>query len=112
ITITPMALLMTHLAAPMGSSNMPVERVLETVLGAVIGILIAILLSSIDDRAYLWKRSRGEDGAQRDCVKGFRPGSTWQGCQLRAGSRLLCLISSAWRRTAGRCRTSGALRIR
>lgn len=47
ITITPMALLMTHLAAPTGSSNMPVERVLETVLGAVIGILIAILLSSL-----------------------------------------------------------------
>lgn len=59
VTVTPMALLMTHLASP-GSTNMPVERVLETVLGAVIGILIAVLLSSIDDRTYLMKRSRGE----------------------------------------------------
>lgn len=56
ITVTPMALLMTHLASP-GSTNMPVERILETVLGAVIGILIAVLLSSIDDRVYLMKRS-------------------------------------------------------
>lgn len=59
VTVTPMALLMTHLASP-GSSDMPVERILETVLGAVIGILIAVLLSSIDDRIYLLKRGRAE----------------------------------------------------
>jgi len=59
VTVTPMALLMTHLASP-SSADMPVERVLETVLGAVIGILIAVLLSSIDDRVYLLKRGRGE----------------------------------------------------
>lgn len=53
ITVTPMALLMTHLAAPAVSSNMPVERVLDTILGAALGIVAAVVFSSVDDRVHL-----------------------------------------------------------
>jgi len=56
ITITPMALLMTHLAVPVADSNMPVERILDTIVGAAIGIVFAVLFSSADDRAYLARR--------------------------------------------------------
>ncbi|HUH61076.1 MAG TPA: FUSC family protein, partial [Candidimonas sp.] len=56
ITVTPMALLMTHLASPIADSNMPVERVVDTIIGAAIGIGLAVLFSSIDDRAYLARR--------------------------------------------------------
>lgn len=56
ITITPMALLMTHLAAPVADSNMPVERVLDTIVGAAIGIVFAVIFSTADDRAYLARR--------------------------------------------------------
>src|SRR5690606_22095554 len=56
VTITPMALLMTHLAAPVADSNMPVERVLDTIVGAAIGIAFAVLFSTADDRAYLARR--------------------------------------------------------
>lgn len=56
ITVTPMALLMTHLASPVANSNMPVERVVDTIIGAAIGIGLAVLFSSIDDRSYLAKR--------------------------------------------------------
>lgn len=55
-TITPMALLMTHLAAPVANGNMPVERVLDTIVGAAIGIVFAILFSTADDRVYLARR--------------------------------------------------------
>lgn len=56
ITITPMALLMTHLAAPIANSNMPVERVLDTIVGAAIGIVFAVIFSTADDRIYLARR--------------------------------------------------------
>lgn len=51
ILVTPMALLMTHLAAPdaLGTAMVP-ERILDTLLGAATGILIAILWSSLDER--------------------------------------------------------------
>ncbi|WP_017524140.1 FUSC family protein [Pusillimonas noertemannii] len=55
-TITPMALLMTHLAAPVADSNMPVERVLDTIVGAAIGIVFAVAFSTADDRVYLNRR--------------------------------------------------------
>lgn len=55
-TVTPMALLMTHLASPVQTSaHLAVERVMDTVLGAVVGILFAVILSSVDDRVYLAK---------------------------------------------------------
>lgn len=56
VTITPMALLMTHLAAPVANSNMPVERILDTIVGAAIGIVLAVLFSSVDDRVHLARR--------------------------------------------------------
>lgn len=61
LTVTPMALLMTHLTAPAHTTaiNLPVARVMDTVLGAMLGILFAVILSSVDDRLYLAKlRSR------------------------------------------------------
>ncbi|MBN9887933.1 FUSC family protein [Salipiger abyssi] len=54
IFVTPMALLMTQLAAPHASgAAMAPERVLDTLLGASVGIAIAVLLSSLDDRHHL-----------------------------------------------------------
>ncbi|WP_108662752.1 FUSC family protein [Acuticoccus kandeliae] len=64
ILVTPMALLMSHLAAPEAASvAMAPERVLDTIVGAAVGIAIAILLSTLDDRTHLANlqaaRSRG-----------------------------------------------------
>ena len=54
LTVTPMALLMTYLAAPQSVAlNLPLARVMDTVLGAVLGILFAVILSSVDDRKHL-----------------------------------------------------------
>lgn len=53
ITVTPMALLMTYLAAPGTAANMPVERVLDTILGATLGIVFAVIFSSLDDCIHL-----------------------------------------------------------
>ncbi|EER61410.1 conserved hypothetical protein [Acidovorax delafieldii 2AN] len=53
ITVTPMALLMTYLASPAVSANLPVERVLDTILGAALGIVFAVIFSSVDDRVHL-----------------------------------------------------------
>lgn len=53
ITVTPMALLMTSLASPAVSGDMPVERVLDTILGAALGIVFAVVFSSVDDRVHL-----------------------------------------------------------
>jgi len=61
ITVTPMALLMTHLASsPQAPLGMPVERVLDTVLGAALGIVFALALSSVEDRAHLHRLHHGE----------------------------------------------------
>lgn len=68
ILVTPMALLMTHLAAPdAAGAAMAPERVLDTVLGASIGICAAVLLSSYDDRRLLAERqaARGSGGDRR-----------------------------------------------
>ncbi|MCR8547468.1 FUSC family protein [Salipiger sp. P9] len=54
IFVTPMALLMTQLAAPQAAgAAMAPERVLDTLLGASVGIVIAVLLSTLDDRHHL-----------------------------------------------------------
>lgn len=54
ILVTPMALLMSYLAAPgaVGSAMAP-ERVLDTLIGASIGIILAVVCSTLDDRIYL-----------------------------------------------------------
>ena len=54
ITVTPSALLMTHLAAPTAAvAGMPVERVMDTILGAALGIVFAVIFSTLDDRRHL-----------------------------------------------------------
>lgn len=61
ITITPMALLMTYLAAPAASaSEMVIERVFDTMLGAVLGIVFAVVFSTFDDRRYLARHQRAQ----------------------------------------------------
>lgn len=54
VLVTPMALLMTHLASPhTAGAEIAPERVMDTLLGAGIGIVIAVFLSSLDDRHHL-----------------------------------------------------------
>ncbi len=54
IAVTPMALLMVHLASlGVAGPEMAAERVLDTLLGAAVGIVISILLSTLDERHYL-----------------------------------------------------------
>ena len=54
ILVTPMALLMSHLAAPgAAGADMAPERVANTLLGAAIGIAVAVLFSTLDDRHHL-----------------------------------------------------------
>ena len=51
---SPMALLMTYIAAPgLNGADMVSERVLDTLLGAAIGIVFSVLFSTQDDRVYL-----------------------------------------------------------
>lgn len=64
IFVTPMALLMTHLADPLGTGpEMAPERVLDTLLGAGVGIVIAVMLSTLDDRRHLAELRKGGSGA-------------------------------------------------
>lgn len=54
IFVTPMALLMTHLAGHgMAGPDMASERVLDTIIGAGIGIALALVFSTLDDRRHL-----------------------------------------------------------
>lgn len=55
ILVTPMALLMTYLAAhgETSAAVMVPERVLDTLAGAGIGIVLAVLCSTLEDRAAL-----------------------------------------------------------
>jgi len=54
VLVTPMALLMSHLAAPHATgAAMAPERILDTLLGVGIGIVAAVLCSTLDDRLHL-----------------------------------------------------------
>ena len=54
ILVTPMALLMTYLAAPQTADlDMVPERVLDTLIGASIGMILAVLCSTFADRMNL-----------------------------------------------------------
>ncbi|MFG1263582.1 MULTISPECIES: FUSC family protein [Xanthobacter] len=54
ILVTPMALLMSYLAAPGAAGTaMAPERVFDTLVGAIIGIVLAVVCSTVDDRIYL-----------------------------------------------------------
>ncbi|WP_207483024.1 FUSC family protein [Arenibaculum pallidiluteum] len=60
ITVTPMALIMTYIAAPATAVGMPVERALESILGVALGIVFAVLFSTADDRVYLARHREGQ----------------------------------------------------
>ena len=67
ILVTPMALLMTHLAAPhLEGAALAPERVMDTVLGVAIGIVTAVLLSSVRDRHVLGGLTAPAAPANRD----------------------------------------------
>ena len=54
VLVTPMALLMTHMAAPVSAgAAMAPERIIDTLLGALVGMGIAIVLSNSEDRLML-----------------------------------------------------------
>jgi hypothetical protein len=54
ILVTPMALLMSYLAAAGGAGTaMAPERIFDTMVGASIGIILAVVCSTLDDRVYL-----------------------------------------------------------
>ncbi|KXS54914.1 MAG: hypothetical protein AWU57_725 [Marinobacter sp. T13-3] len=54
ILVTPMALLMSYLAAPdLTGIAMAQERVVDTLIGTAVGITCAIVFSTLDDRANL-----------------------------------------------------------
>lgn len=53
VFVTPMALLMTSLAAPGAAAGMPLARVLDTVLGALVGMVFALVFSTLEDRLHL-----------------------------------------------------------
>jgi len=53
IFVTPMALLMTSLAAPAAATGMPLARMLDTVLGALVGMAFAVVFSTLEDRVHL-----------------------------------------------------------
>ena len=60
ILVTPMALLMSYLAAPeLAGIEMAQERVLDTVIGAGIGMVLAVVFSTIDDRVHLARHHEG-----------------------------------------------------
>lgn len=71
ITVTPSALLMTHLAAPTAAvAGMPVERVMDTILGAALGIVFAVIFSTLDDRRHLAQlRAQAQAQAQGGSVR-------------------------------------------
>ena len=64
VLVTPMALLMTYLAAPhIAGADMVPERILNTVLGACMGIVFAVLFSTLDDRRHLARHHAGRGRA-------------------------------------------------
>ena len=58
IFVTPMALLMTTLAAPGEAADMALARILDTVLGAGVGTVLALAFSSVQERIELARHHR------------------------------------------------------
>ena len=66
ILVTPMALLMSYLAAPgAAGSAMAPERVIDTLVGAGIGIVLAVVCSTLDDRIHLAHHHAARAGRSR-----------------------------------------------
>lgn len=54
VLVTPMALLMTYLAAPLAADlRMVPERVMDTLIGAGIGMVMVVLWSKVEERLHL-----------------------------------------------------------
>ncbi|MCD2173958.1 FUSC family protein [Rhizobium sp. C4] len=67
IFITPLALLMAHLASNgADGATMVAERVFDTVAGACIGIVVAVICSTVDDRAQLARHHAARSGQAAD----------------------------------------------
>jgi hypothetical protein len=65
ILVTPMALLMSYLAAPgVAGTTMATERVFDTLLGTSIGIVLAVICSTLDDRLYLARHHAARQAAR------------------------------------------------
>lgn len=65
ILVTPMALLMSYLAAPGAAGTaMAPERVFDTVVGAGIGIVLAVAFSTLDDRIFLAHHHTARKGGE------------------------------------------------
>jgi hypothetical protein len=63
IFVTPLALLMSYLAANGAvGATMPAERVLDTLAGACIGIVLAVVSSTLDDRVQLARHHAARSG--------------------------------------------------
>ncbi|HWU60536.1 MAG TPA: FUSC family protein [Ensifer sp.] len=63
IFVTPLALLMSHLAASgSGGAAMAAERVLDTLAGACVGIVVAVIFSTVDDRIHLARHHAARSG--------------------------------------------------
>ncbi|MBP2148738.1 FUSC family protein [Xanthobacter flavus] len=63
ILVTPMALLMSYLAAPGAAGTaMAPERVFDTLVGAGIGIVLAVAFSTLDDRIHLARHHAAREG--------------------------------------------------
>lgn len=67
ILVTPMALLMSYLAAPGAAGTaMAPERVFDTLVGAGIGIVLAVAFSTLDDRIHLAHHHAARAGRRED----------------------------------------------
>ncbi|MDQ2066458.1 FUSC family protein [Xinfangfangia sp. CPCC 101601] len=59
VFVTPMALLMTHLAAPdRSSAEIAPERVMDTIVGAFVGLAVGLVFSTLEDRKMLARQHR------------------------------------------------------
>lgn len=57
VFVTPMALLMTYLAAAgTAGPDIASERVIDTLIGALVGVVVAVILSTQSDRMHLHQR--------------------------------------------------------
>lgn len=91
ILVTPMAQLMTHLAAPWGPRPEIVpKRVLDTILGAAVSIAVAVVLSTIDDRRHLAERRARYHLAYANSAGSPKPGS---GCRFGQDRKVTLPVS-------------------
>lgn len=74
VCITPLALVVAHLAAPEPLGPLLVDRVLETAIGCAVGILV-VLGARAADRAAARRGERSAAGTERGTEPGAEPGT-------------------------------------